>query len=547
MALFNRRQAGRWGQRTVTDDAQSQAERFRARVDSFQQLHQSIQEADDERDFMNRALEIVCKLCSSMACSFVPLDDLGQALPGYVQGELPAAVLKNWPEHVASQAVRQRCKVCQPRMAGGADHCPLLDGPFESGFNVYCLPLKQEDRLMGMMNIYMPAGQTLEEEQRAFVAGLLNIISVVVQNIRLHKQHVATRRELQTSRSFLVELPGKIEETLRGLLLTTGMEAGVFQLAGDHPATIKMKVHVGREEFYLPGTLEFVLDRIARGESCFEAASDLDPGRPVTVIAAAVRSPKGHFDGGLFLTSRQPSSAPELHLQLVKNEGGQITYLLESQQEALTLEYQSVLNERARLAREIHDGLAQTLAYLKLQTAQMQNLLQKGDLHRLGQVIVQNHQSLAEAYLDTRMAIDNLRLMPHSGLARWLGELTDDFQETSGIPVSLRIELREENLAPEIQAQLMRIIQEALNNIRKHARARRAWVHLEGKNRDVVLEVKDDGIGFSPKDVPDLSRFGLRGMRERAEFIGGDFQIESQPGKGTSVIVRLPLAEGEML
>ena len=99
----------------------------------------------------------------------------------------------------------------------------------------------------------------------------------------------------------------------------------------------------------------------------------------------------------------------------------------------------------------------------------------------------------------------------------------------------------------EVQAQLIRIVQEVFSNIRKHAQAKQAWIVLKEWKGDLVLEVGDDGQGFLSDDLPGLSQYGLRGMRERAELIGADFQIASRPGAGTVVYVRLPSKSWEVL
>ncbi len=87
---------------------------------------------------------------------------------------------------------------------------------------------------------------------------------------------------------------------------------------------------------------------------------------------------------------------------------------------------------------------------------------------------------------------------------------------------------------------MVRIVQEVFSNIRKHAHASHAWINVKEWENDVILEVGDDGQGFQPDDVPGLAQYGLRGMRERAELIGADFQIASRPGEGTIVYLRLP-------
>ena len=117
----------------------------------------------------------------------------------------------------------------------------------------------------------------------------------------------------------------------------------------------------------------------------------------------------------------------------------------------------------------------------------------------------------------------------------------EEFSENSHLPVHLVHVHEITGLAPEIQAQLIRILQEALSNIRKHAGADQAWVSCYDDHGDLILEVRDDGKGFSPEDVPAASRYGLQGMRERSELIGAEFQIISCPMDGTTVRVRFPL------
>jgi two-component system nitrate/nitrite sensor histidine kinase NarX len=90
-----------------------------------------------------------------------------------------------------------------------------------------------------------------------------------------------------------------------------------------------------------------------------------------------------------------------------------------------------------------------------------------------------------------------------------------------------------------VQAQLIRIVQEALNNVRKHAKAHSVEIVGRQDGDEVLIEVRDDGLGFAPERVDAGSRYGLRGMQERAEMIGADFQITSQPGRGTRVSLRL--------
>ena len=214
-------------------------------------------------------------------------------------------------------------------------------------------------------------------------------------------------------------------------------------------------------------------------------------------------------------------------------------------EQAAELEYQTMMDERTRLAREIHDGLAQTLGFLKLQVAQMQGYLDRNDPQRLRKTLADSYQAVAEAYQEARFAIDGLRINPaKEGLTGWIQQIVDVFKENLGeqsLNVTLEKETAEIQLPSEVQAQLIRILQEALSNIRNHARAHHIWIHVCTTWPNLELEIRDDGRGFCTEDVTAPSQHGLRGMRERTELIGARLQIISKPEQGTVVRVTLPL------
>ncbi|MBI4297733.1 MAG: sensor histidine kinase, partial [Chloroflexi bacterium] len=151
-----------------------------------------------------------------------------------------------------------------------------------------------------------------------------------------------------------------------------------------------------------------------------------------------------------------------------------------------------------------------------------------------------------EVYADTREAILGLRstISPREGLTAALQEYLDKFQQLSGIPVTLTIvpEHASVRLSAEVEIQVIRIIQEALANVRKHSGASQAWLKLEIVGDKALAMVCDNGNGFAVQQpsVGKWPRFGLRMMQERAESIGGELVVESQPGNGTKVLVTVP-------
>ena len=215
----------------------------------------------------------------------------------------------------------------------------------------------------------------------------------------------------------------------------------------------------------------------------------------------------------------------------------------ENKELLVQLEYQAVLNERTRISREIHDGLAQTLAFLKMEIARMRIHTSKGEVASIDQALQACHKTLSDAYLDARQSIDDLRRAPDEKLSEWLETAASDFRILTGIAIDLS-DIRLNYIFPNnIKAQLIRIVQEALTNIRKHALADMVSISALEQVGDIILEIKDNGCGFTPEEVNSISRYGLRSMRERAESIGADFQIISSPGIGTSISLKIPIVE----
>jgi len=207
------------------------------------------------------------------------------------------------------------------------------------------------------------------------------------------------------------------------------------------------------------------------------------------------------------------------------------------------IELRAILGERTRLAREIHDGLAQTLAFLKIEIGRAEKFIAQGEHDRAARILKDSSRTISDAYLDARQAIENLRRAPDGRLETWLHQVADDFELLTGLPVEVDARLTSD-FPPNLQVQMIRIVQEALTNIRRHAAASHVRLSAREEQGSLVIEVADDGRGFSPEEAVTAARFGLRGMRERAESIGADFQITSCPENGTTVRLHIPLHVG---
>jgi signal transduction histidine kinase len=200
------------------------------------------------------------------------------------------------------------------------------------------------------------------------------------------------------------------------------------------------------------------------------------------------------------------------------------------------------LEERARLAREIHDGLAQDLWYAKLKQARLAQVAHlEGEPQELSDEVA---DALDNALAEARNAVAAMRGTSQEGpLLDLLGRLVEDFADR----FALRAELRTDGAPPEIgaraQAEVIRIVQEALTNVRKHADATVVRVGVATDDGLMRITINDNGRGFHPDAAH--GGFGLDSMRERAALIGATLTISSQPQDGSRVELRLPLAHRE--
>jgi two-component system nitrate/nitrite sensor histidine kinase NarX len=227
---------------------------------------------------------------------------------------------------------------------------------------------------------------------------------------------------------------------------------------------------------------------------------------------------------------------------LIRSLASQAALVLNNMEMLAELEYRTLIDERERLSREIHDGLAQTLGFLKLKIAQMGNYLEYGEYDQLEKAIPVCYETVSEAYIDARQAIDGLRVPSNeSGIAGWLQKMVTDFVENTGLVIDLIIKENDLELPPEVNAQLMRVVQEALNNIRKHSQANQINISCGKYQDDLILEIRDNGIGFDSSDIQVPTTHGLRSMRERTELIGGEIQVIGKNNNGTIVRIRMPL------
>jgi signal transduction histidine kinase len=196
--------------------------------------------------------------------------------------------------------------------------------------------------------------------------------------------------------------------------------------------------------------------------------------------------------------------------------------------------------ERKRVARDIHDGPAQSLTNVTMRLEVTKRLMESGRVEESIKEIERLQGILRTAINDVRRLIFDLRpTFLERGVSDAIRLYTERFSQTTGIPVEIEVQWDDPALPRTVAVAMFRVVQEALNNIHKHARASHAHVVLSETDDVYRAEISDDGRGFSVM-VPSNTSYGLQGMRERMELVGGRVTVDSKPGEGTLVICEVP-------
>jgi signal transduction histidine kinase len=208
------------------------------------------------------------------------------------------------------------------------------------------------------------------------------------------------------------------------------------------------------------------------------------------------------------------------------------------------IEREAIIEERRRIARELHDGVAQSLSYLNMKTklvndsVSSQNTVQAlTELSDIREVVQNTYEDIRESIDQLSTEIRSLSIIPA------LSNYTKEFGDNNGIKVQFNAPKAFPRLSPVAELQLLRITQEALTNVRRHAMATEVGVKLKRTSDAVEMIVKDNGQGF---DLSDLEKappgyHGLNIIKERAEGLGGSLSISTAPGGGTELMVSFPL------
>jgi len=377
-----------------------------------------------------------------------------------------------------------------------------------------------------------------------------------------HNQELSILNAIAEGLNRAVDLRQALETTLRLVAELLGLRAGwvwlLDQESGDetlaaaqnlppilrdHPERMTGSCYCLRtfRTGDLRGAANVNVVECSRLEGEAEGTEGLQYHASIPIYAGAVRL------GVLNVASEGWRGLSAEELQLLSTVGYQVGIAVERARLHERAGLLATAEERTRLARELHDSLAQSLSAITLQLEAADEVVTREPEKARG-TITEALRLTREALQETRRVVHDLRAGALQGkpLPRALRELSETYARTYNLDIRATTSGPAGRLTPHLEAGLFRIAQEALTNACRHSRASTVRIHLGIGADKVTLAVKDNGVGFDPASCGEPGRdgFGLTGMRERARLLGGHLQIRSTPGAGTRVQVTVPLGGG---
>jgi two-component system nitrate/nitrite sensor histidine kinase NarX len=369
-------------------------------------------------------------------------------------------------------------------------------------------------------------------------------------------------RELSTlyEVAALLNHPGTLEDMcrdfLRKLMATLKADGGAVRLTEERTGKIHLYIHEKLAPAFVSQEMCLERDECLCGHAAQQRASVVrlfatgEVPQPdyncrkagygsVSVFAIQF---KNQVLGIFNLYFRQARGFSESERLMLESLGQHLGVAIENQRLVAREKEMAVSEERNLLAQELHDSIAQSLAFLNLQAQMLEDALAKNDLAEARGGVSQMREGIQESYDDVRELLVHFRTrFGESDLETAARALLGRFEADTGIATTYKQSGTGVPLSPEIQIQALHIIQECLSNARKHSSAGRVSVELEC-GPVYTFRVSDDGRGFDPGARAD-GHVGLAIMRERAHRIGGQIAVASRPGDGTCITLRLPILQ----
>ena len=429
------------------------------------------------------------------------------------------------------------------------------------------VPVRAKDRLLGELTIIGRPGARYAETESSLLSTVAQEVGVAVENARLFQETAERRREaealyrLGTEITILSDVGRVLDMVVTSARELLSADAAMLSLLDESRGRLIVRAASGLHGHALMGA------ELAPGQGV--AGQVMLTGQPLVVddyltnshitheLDALVRheelrthaavpiATRGKTIGTLVIAFRrvQPTSDDDVHL--LSRMANQAAIAIENARLYEQVQSLAILEERDRLGREMHDSLGQSLGFLNLKAKIVEDLVTAGRTREAGEELAQMRQTIRDAYDEVRHAILGLKISgAREDLVTALRTQISLFRDQTRLPVVYDVRDPIPPLPAVAAVQVTRIVQEALTNVRKHARAGTVTVTLAAEDGRLLVRVTDDGCGFNMAAVRAETgeRFGLETMRERAESIGGALEVTSTPGQGTTVALMVPVA-----
>lgn len=491
---------------------------------SLTETSQSLAGALDLDEAASIILEASSRVSSASSAAFWLVEEISDQLALYKTLNLKAEVLHDLRPPAAFAL-------------SAAEQFTLREGKF-----ILWVPIVRADKRFGLIELHLPSAVPPRPDRIGILQTLAHTAAAVIESHRLRAREVIAFREMGDALRSDLTLQQVLQRVLAQMVDTCEASGGSIYLLGEDGERLDAFANQGIQSpsaiahQILEEKEPILLSSFAGAES---TGAHSVVGVPITIgnlVAGAVVLT--HRNGGAF--------APH-HLNLLTVLANSTALVVRNAQLYARSEELAIAEERTRIAREIHDGLAQDLSFLVLKVEVMRKLLQRGRRAQLEKELAETVEALRNDMREVRRTIFALRPLDLEalGFLPAIKKFIDDFGTANEVEVVFKNSGDPTLLSTKLQTALFRLTQESLNNIRKHARAGKVWIELEITDEWSTLTIRDNGRGFDPKRALAEARargsVGMVQMRERAERAGGGFQLEAAPGEGTRIRVKLPV------
>jgi signal transduction histidine kinase len=398
--------------------------------------------------------------------------------------------------------------------------------------------LRRNDRLVGALSISL-SGDSPSQDQMEVIRAWAHQASAVIESHRMRTLETIAFREVDRGVRSDLGVRELMDRLLNQMISACEAEGGTIYLYDARQDRVDAWASSGsptREEF----ARAVILNRRPETMADMTGDSDWAIGAPMMLGS--------RIEGAVVMTrSSRIGAFPSRSIEILSTLSSSAALIVRNAELYARSEEAVIAEERARFASDIHDGLLQDLGFMAFKIAAARKLLERGKRAQAIKDLREVAKQLTVDALEVRRMVFALRpfAIESLGFIPAMEKYAKDFAQLHSLQVQMVVRGTQQRLSQKLEMALFRLIQEALNNVRKHARAEQVWVDLEFTGTSVVLSVKDDGRGFEVKDAATKAHargsFGLVQMQERVERAGGKFQIETEPGKGARLWLELPV------